>query len=325
MARFDRKIECLNNILKTEFEREIHFSSQNKRWHLVRIASGCLKKYTNSLAPSLAAILSIGVKSIKLSENCKVSEPKKPETIINGLYKNPKSLAHACLKQELLVHFGKLASMNPELIADIHCLDLDDVIEGLTLLCNEKSSIFDCSPARVKFWWLTALGLANSGSSTEKARNVNFVPWLGNSSISDKNITSRIGPQQGLTKTGLCVQHYFCIFPRNFESELRKLNELVPVGIFYKTNRIQGIDDLVNIVKKVELKFEIMVRQNLVKLVLQLAKFIGKCPIEVKVGLELSDFVEAVGLDTELSKLLLQKVILDSDQGMQSLSDCITS
>ena len=83
------------------------------------------------------------------------------------------------------------------------------------------------------------------------------------------------------------------------------MNELVPVGIFYKTNRIQRIDDLVNIVKKVELKFEIMVRQNLVKLVLQLAKFIGKCPIEVKVGLELSDFVEVVGLDTELSKLLL--------------------
>lgn len=234
-------------------------------------------------------------------------------------------LAQASLKQELLVHFGKLASMNPELIADIHCLDLDDIIEGLTLLCNEKSSIFDCSPARVKFWWLTALGLANSGSSTEKARNVNFVPWLGNSSISDRNITSRIGSQQGLTKTGLCVQHYFCIFPRNFESELRKLNELVPVGIFYKTNRIQRIDDLVNIVKKVELKFEIMVRQNLVKLVLQLAKFIGKCPIEVKVGLELSDFVEAVGLDTELSKLLLQKVLLNSDQGMQSLSDCITT
>lgn len=329
VSRFNRKIEGLttegqntgfNTILQTEIQRETHYSSQNKRWHLVRIASGCLKKYTNSLAPSFAAILSIGVKFIKLSENCRVSEPKKPEFIIDGLYKNPKSLAHACLKQELLVHFGKLASMNPELLADIFCLDLDDVIQGLTLLCNE-GSFFDCSPARVKFWLLAGLGLANTG------KMVNFLPWLGNSSNSDQNITSKIGKtsKTGPSKTTLCLTHYFCIFPPNFEFELENLNKLVPLGIFYKNNRIHGIDDLIKTVKKVEQKFEIVVRENLVKLVLQLAKFIKKCPIEVKVRLELFNFVEVVGVDTELSKLLLKKVVLDSDEGMQSLSSCITS
>ena len=113
--------------------------------------------------------------------------------------------------------------------------------------------------------------------------------------------------------------HVFCIFPKNFSFEFDELNKLVPAGVFYDNQQILGVQDLVKIT-------EVSVRSDLVKLILQLVKFIKKCPIDIKARLNLEEFRKIdFSNDTELSKLLLQKVLLDSEEAMQNLSNCITS
>ena len=97
------------------------------------------------------------------------------------------------------------------------------------------------------------------------------------------------------------------------------MNKLVPAGVFYDNQQILGVQDLVKIT-------EVSVRSDLVKLILQLVKFIKKCPIDIKARLNLEEFRKIdFSNDTELSKLLLQKVLLDSEEAMQNLSNCITS
>ena len=145
--------------IKFEIEREIHYSAQKYQWNLVRRASGELRKYIDSLAPSVTAVLSIGIKYIQLNPNTKLLEPEKPDKIIRGLYDESENTALVGLKQEILVHFGRLASLNKTLLADIYCLKLGEIVKGLTMLSKRRLEV--CSPGEVKYWLLRRAFLIN--------------------------------------------------------------------------------------------------------------------------------------------------------------------